>query len=523
MSRTPAVDEGAELARGALVNTLAMVAGNFRGVFTFLVARLLGRATLGTFTIAWAVTDLLSKLGVFGLDNSVTTFVARAEAAGDRRRSRALFRTAVGVSVSLSAIVAAVAVVAVRAFGRRFGQPPEVVTALTLVLWAMPGLALYKVGTAASRGMRVMRHDVYSRGLTETVGTSAAFLAAVALGARAAAPEIAAVAGTLACGVVAVWLAGSLFRDPDPGFARTEPALTAGVSRGLVGHAAPIAGYDLLNTLILNLDIVMLGLFIDRAPGVTLGTVGVYAVAVDIGSGLRKVSQLFNPIFAPVAAAMAAGRRDAEAAVTYGRLARWTLAILLPLLAVMTLGGGALLSIYGPGFREGALWLAIISLACATNAFVSLGEVAIMVQRPRLNLLNSTVTCVAAVAANLWLIPHYGMIGAALGILLPYGIQGLLRHVELRYVLGWPSQARELTRPMVAAACAAVPAVGCRFFMAGLSGDLISVAAFLVTYVGAWRLLGLDPGDRAIAEEVIGRRSRLGEPLPSSAANMAAS
>lgn len=515
MSRTPSVDHGAELARGALVNAVAMVAANFRGVFTFLVARLLGRVTLGTFSIAWAVTDLLSKLGVFGLDNSVTIFVARAEAAGDRWRSRALFRAAVGVSVSLSVIVAAVAVVAVRAFGRRFGQPEEVVTALTLVLWAMPGLALYKVGTAASRGMKVMRHDVYSRGLTETVGTSAAFLAAVALGARAAAPEIAAIAGTLACGVVAVWLAASLFTDPAPPFARTTaPEVSAGVTRGLVGYAAPIAGYDLLNTLILNLDLVMLGLFIDRAPGVTLATVGVYAVAVDIGSGLRKISQLFNPIFAPVVAAMADGRQDAQAAVAYGRLARWMLAILLPLVAVMTLGGGALLSIYGPGFRDGALWLGVISIACGTNAFVSLGEVAIMVQRPRLNLLNSTVTCVAAVAVNLWLIPRYGMIGAALGVLLPYGMQGLLRHVELRYLLGWPSQARELTRPIVAAACAAVPAVGCRVYLAGLPGDLISVAAFLAAYTAAWRLLGLDPGDRAIALELTGRRSRPGEPLP---------
>ena len=94
------------------------------------------------------------------------------------------------------------------------------------------------------------------------------------------------------------------------------------------------------------------------------------------------------------------------------------------------------------------------------------------------------------------------MMGAALGILLPYGIQGLLRHVELRYVFGWPSQARELARPIVAAACAALPAIGCRVWMGGLSGELISVAAFLVTYVGAWRLFGLDPGDRAIAAEL---------------------
>jgi O-antigen/teichoic acid export membrane protein len=509
VSRAASVEDGAELARGAFVNTVAMVASNFRGIFTFLVARLLGRATLGIFTIAWAATDLLSKIGVFGLDNSATTFIARSEAAGDRHHSRTLFRVAVGVSVSLSVGVAALSVAAAHAFGRRLGQPPEVVAALTLVLWAMPGLALYKVGTGASRGMKVMRHDVYSRGLTETVGTTVAFLVAMALGARASAPEVAAIAGTLACGVVAVALAASLFRGCSVRLplasAPGRQADTTAVARHLIAYAAPIAGYDLLNTAILSLDVVMLGLFIDKAPGVTLVTVGVYAVAVDVASGLRKVSQLFNPIFAPVVAAMAAGREDVRAAATYGHVARWTLAILFPLLAVMTLGGGALLAIYGPGFRDGGLWLGIIAVACATNAFVSLGEVVIMVRRPRLNLFNSTVTCAVAVAANLWLIPHYGMTGAAIGILLPYLMQGCLRHVELRYLFGWPSQARELTRPIVAATAAVLPALACRMAVPGIPGQLAAVAAFLAVYAGAWRLLGLDPADRAIVQKLTGR------------------
>src|SRR5207245_10398260 len=39
------VDEtGVELKRGAFLNTIAMVAPNFRGLFTFLVARVLGPA-----------------------------------------------------------------------------------------------------------------------------------------------------------------------------------------------------------------------------------------------------------------------------------------------------------------------------------------------------------------------------------------------------------------------------------------------------------------------------------------------
>ena len=501
MTDAASVEDGAELARGAFVNTLAMLASNFRGVFTFLVARLLGRATLGIFTIAWATTDLISKVGVFGLDNSATTFIARSEAAGDRHHSRTLFRIAVGVSASLSVVVAAVSVVVARAFGERLGQPPEVVAALTVVLWAMPGLALYKVGTAASRGMKVMRHDVYSRGLTETVGTTVAFLVAMAFGARASAPEIAAIAGTLASGLVAVFLAASLFdvRHAAPTSAKTR------VTRDLVAFAAPIAGYDLLNTLILSLDIVMLGLFIDKAPGVTLVTAGVYAAAVDVASGLRKVSQLFNPIFAPVVAAMAEGREDVRAAATYGHLARWTLAILFPLVAVMTLGGGALLSIYGPGFHDGALWLGIIAVACATNAFVSLGEVVIMVRKPRLNLFNSTVTAIVAVGANLWLIPHYGMTGAAMGILLPYLIQGCLRYLELRFLFGWPGQSREFIRPIVAGAVAAVPAIGCRLMWGGILGQLAAVLVFLAAYVGVWRVLGLDPADRAIVRELTGR------------------
>src|SRR5881409_1878800 len=105
------VDEtGVELKRGAFLNTIAMLASNFRGIFTFLVARLLGPAALGTFSVAWATTDLLSKIGIFGLDNTITTFIARSEAAGDRGRSRALFRLAVSLAVLQCAVIAAVSI-----------------------------------------------------------------------------------------------------------------------------------------------------------------------------------------------------------------------------------------------------------------------------------------------------------------------------------------------------------------------------------------------------------------------------
>src|SRR5260370_25405291 len=64
---------GGELKRGAFLNTIAMLASNFRGIFTFLVARMLGPAALGIFSVAWSTTAIISKIGVLGLYNLIPT------------------------------------------------------------------------------------------------------------------------------------------------------------------------------------------------------------------------------------------------------------------------------------------------------------------------------------------------------------------------------------------------------------------------------------------------------------------
>src|SRR5438445_8768057 len=174
---------GVELKRGAFLNTIAMLASNFRGIFTFLVARLLGPAALGIFSVAWSTTDIISKIGVLGLDNAIITFIARSEAVGDRSRSRRLFRVAVVLGIAQSAVTAVIVITAIRLFSHRLQHlQPEMVSALAVLLCAMPGVALYRISTSVSRGMKVMQHDIYSRGVTEPIATTLAFLFALPVG-----------------------------------------------------------------------------------------------------------------------------------------------------------------------------------------------------------------------------------------------------------------------------------------------------------------------------------------------------
>jgi O-antigen/teichoic acid export membrane protein len=477
-------DPRAELKRGAVINTIALLASNFRGIFTFLVARLLGPAVLGTFSVAWASLELTSKIAVFGLDNAITTFVARAEAVGDHARSRALFRIAVVIALVQSVVISAIVIAAIQLFGDRLSLPREMLSAFAFILGALPGVALYRVGTSVSWGMKVMKHDIFSRGITESVATTLAFLIAVAIGFNKFAPEVAAISGTTCCGMVAFLLAANLFQGTP---SQIRAISIRDEAAKLLAYGAPISAHQLLNALIYRLDVIMLGFFVGRAPGVTLATVGVYGAALEVAGGLRKVNQAFNPIFTPIIAGMTHTGDHERAAATYARLAQWMLWILMPLIAIMLLAGSAILLIYGPAFQQGAAWLAVVAFGCATNSYVSFGETIIMVQRPRLNLVHSIITCAVAALANLLLIPRFGAMGAACGLLIAYLTQGLLRFIALRFVFKWRNPWTNLAPPLIAAVIAFLPAWLARVLFGGIVGQITAAILFVGIFGLEWK------------------------------------
>jgi O-antigen/teichoic acid export membrane protein len=173
---------------------------------------------------------------------------------------------------------------------------------------------------------------------------------------------------------------------------------------------------------------------------------------------------------------------------------------------VLGLSGNAIMSVFGDGFAAGGTWLAIIGAACALNAFVGLGELILMVKRPGLNLVNSSIAIAATISLNMVLIPTLGPSGAAIGMLVPYGLQGVLRGVEIRWLFNWRWPFRALTKPWVAAVVALMPGVLVRVAAPGQAGQLGAGAVYLLAYVAAWRLIGLDPSDRAAFRYMLGRR-----------------
>jgi O-antigen/teichoic acid export membrane protein len=497
-----ALADGHHLARGAAANALVLIAANFRGVFTFLIARLLGEAGLGRFSLVFATVDSLSKIGMLGLDQSIVPLIARREAAGDRHGSRRLFVQAVAAGVATSAALVAIAwpVLTWLAASHHLAAFSR---GGTLMLFALPGIAIARISTGVSRALLSMRSEFYSRGLTETWLTTGTFAVAIALGLRDAAPSLAVAVGSLGGGLIAFvlaartigWVRGAKTEASQP----DAPGMIE-----MLRFSLPVSGSSLLNTLALRVDVLLLGAFVGRAPGVTLESFGVFCAAAEIAGGLRKVRQVFDPIFAPVAATRhVAGDRDALRATVAGP-GRWVLAGQLPVVGFLVLASGAVLSIYGAGFRTGALWLALLAMAHAANSFAGLVETLLMIERPGLNFINAAITVAIQFLAGLLLIPYYGVIGAVVAMGAGFAIQGVLRFLELKHVFGWAWPWRSLTRPLAAFTMAFVPAAAFRFGV-GERVELVSGMLFALLYLGAWAWLGADPDDRAIWRRLLKR------------------
>jgi len=168
------------------------------------------------------------------------------------------------------------------------------------------------------------------------------------------------------------------------------------------------------------------------------------------------------------------------------------------------------MTIFGPAFHRGGLWVAVIGAACALNAFVGVGETILMIERPRINLMNSAIAFAAAVGLNLMLIPAFGALGAALGIFFPYLIKGVLRWVEISWLLEWRWPWRALIKPWLVALAPFPLALLVRFMIHGWLSELTAAALYLAAYFIAWRVFGLDPSDQAVLDQLFERKKALG-------------
>ena len=488
-----------DLAGGALVNLVGKIGRLGKGTFIWVVTFLFGTHILGLYEQAWAIIGALQRVATFGLHRGVVKLVVEAGVKEDEAQVHRFLTVALVSVLISSAAITAVTLLAIDWIARFYGSQ-ELGRALAIMVWAMPLLSLAAVFIAATRALRIMRIDVYVNSIAGPMillvaGSAAGFLQ-WGLPGLAVAQVLMAIG---ACGLAAYFF--QRYYSPRRCLSSLRERLPWAP---MLLFSLPNMVNDLLTSIVARLDILMLPAFVEPT------SVGIYAIARRVSSVLLKLPESFDPIFSSVVSSLAFREEHEQLGDRFGSIARWTLIISLPLLAGMLFVGGQLLLFFDVDSAASIHALIVLSTGMALFGLLAPGEsLLIMAGKPYSNLIIKMAWLGLAFALHYWLIPHYGILGAALATAISMNAINAIRMARVFSAYKAHPFSLSLLKPLGAAAVA-FAVVGAGRVTVGMVSfwfDAGSLVCFLVIYGVVLRALGLKREDRMLLE-LMGRRIR---------------
>jgi O-antigen/teichoic acid export membrane protein len=483
------------VARAAAVNLVGMAARSSRALVTLFVTRVSGPGVFGLFTLALAVVDVVGRLALFGMDKSVLKFVPESRERGEEGRYETVaaslwIGTALGAATTLAVVLLAPWI------AERWLREPGLTLPLRIVGLSVLPATLASLLLAATKALKIMSYDAFVTGMLMPLG-----LLLLAVPILWAGDDLAVLALAWTGSCVAALAASAWFfrRHFSLGRALRRPGGAA--LRRMAAFSTPLGLHDFVAFSAVKLELFILAAFVAPAE------LGVYALAGELATVMRKFRQVFDPILIPLMAEAQDQRDTARLEAHMARVVRWVLVPGVLWLGALALFPGPILGIFGPGFAAGAAVVVMLCGAQLLNASTGLLDTAMLVSgRPRINLMNMTLVLVVQTALDLWLIPLRGIVGAAWAALGAYTLVSLVRLAQTLWILRLRPLDRTHLKPLGAGAAAAA--------VTALAGGLVPGAAWawvplLALFAGLYALflrgLGFEEEDAALLRAVFRR------------------
>lgn len=470
------------------------IGGLFRYLFNVLIARFLGVEVLGFYAISMAVTQVATVLGRLGLDVGLVRFVSRLHALDRTREATATIRRAIAYGLLSSLIVASILVLGAERIsaGIFHAQDPFLGRLMTWFALMVPLMVVAQIMVAGSQAFKVLKHPALALHIFPPIFLCLAF----SMLAWWAGPLWSIAAAVVGSQVVSVGAAVFFLTRLVPVHRKTvKPP-----ERGLLRFSIPLVLAAVMTMLIHWSDIIMLGILTDSH------TTGLYHPAVRTAGMMALFTASFGGILAPIISGFDARNEKSRIRDLLRLVGRWNFAITWPAFLFLLLYAPKVMLVFGADFL--AVWTVLQVLALA-QVILSLGTSSalalVMTGYPKTALMNNTISLAVNVLANLYLIPRYGPMGAALGTTAAIGMLTILRLIELWALHRMHPFTWKYTKPLLAGV---ISLVVCSFANKVIfdwhtvAVLLVGAAIFVSAYAVSLYLLHLDETDREVLAAV---------------------
>ena len=498
--RTRVIEGMGSVAWGSLllfVGTLVSIGGTF--VTRVILVRSLSEADWSALSLGFAYAGLVSSFGSLGLGSAVARSLPYAES---EERRRGIIRTALVVG-GTAAVVASVLLYLLGPEIARAVSSPALAETLQLLALSTGFMIFGGLIASIFQGYEDVRPNAY---FLQALNP---FLFVFFLGALIALPKFgltylyAVYAYVAAAGVslaaILVYGVRKLPRHLAPG------PRAPGSARILLAFTAPLFASGVMAYFTSYGDTLVLGAF-DSLH------VGTYVASLTMARLLTLGIGALSYIFLPVSTKYFRDREMSSVRILYVTATKWMVLASLPLfLLFVFLPGPSLGLVYGSAYTSVTLPLQVVTLGAFLSTIVGPAAAAqVAFGQTRLLLYNSIVAGVADMGLAWVLIPHYGLLGAAIAWCSANAIYPALSLIEVEMIDSVHPFRLHFLVPLFATAVPAallllvVPRTISVWWLPpiGVGIALLFVAMTLVTR-------SIDEGDRLLlvaVEQMLGRK-----------------
>ena len=430
-----------DLVVGALFNLLGMIAKISKVLFVLLAARYYGTSALGLYFLAWSTIDIASKLGLWGMDRSLIRDIARFNV--DRSESTkdkifGIIRFNVSIAFGLSLLVTGVVIIISPTIAELIFDDSNLIVPLRLLALALPCVVLTHTLIATTKALRLMQYEALVRHGLEPLVLLIGALTLIPLNLGATGLVIAHIFASFIAACSACFVVYRKYRYL--GW-RKQP-LAKEIKKETIRYTSPIAAMESLNLLVARIDIMLVGALLNSASA------GLYGIALEIISMIKRVRQGFEPIFSPIVSELFYQKQRERLQRNYVLVTRWLMAgSLLPVVAIL-LFPNQILGFFNVQSAQAASALMVLALAYGLSGIFNAAEsLLIMTGRTLLNTVLAGIVLVVNCSVAIVLIPKLGLVGAALGTFTAFTLVSVARIYQgykrlhltpFSYSLFWP-------------------------------------------------------------------------------------
>jgi O-antigen/teichoic acid export membrane protein len=370
---------------------------------------------------------------------------------------------------------------------------PELLSVLRIFAFAFPFYVITLMAGNAARAFQAIKYEVavtnICRPLANVVIVSIVFL----LGFRL----FGAVYGFLISSAISAFYGLYLLKRIFPDIvSELKPSYEF---RKLIRFSLPVLFVGFSYVLLSETDRIMLGYFKASKE------LGIYSAAANISQQAGLITYSFGCIFCPIISDLYNRNEFRQLEKLYKTVTRWIVSLNLVLLILLILFSKRIMGIFGSEFTSGWLVLVVLSsvhLVDYSTGGALVGYVLQMSGKQDIELVNALVMLITNVALNFWLIPIYGILGAAIATGASYAVINIARLVEVYMLLRIHPYDTNYHKPFVAGFVVILLSVLLLMFNVSQMIWLFSMLIIVIIYFIVLYLLGLEYEDKMIWETI---------------------